>query len=249
MNIDRFLSGLLQREVTPAERNAVLFTLLALALMLAYYFGGSRGFFLTRIAPALSLSHASADLAASFYQFGAAFVLFFIVPLAVVKSTTGTSLVELNLGLGDRRQGFLIALAGLLIISLPSAFFASLDPQFLREYPLAKSAVDSPARLLAHELAYGLLYYVAWEGFFRGILQSELTRFLGLIPALLIQTSASTLIHIGKPVTEVWASLFAGIAFGIAVIRTRSIWPLVFVHWALGVATDLACAYAAGIWP
>ena len=249
MDVDRFLSKLFLRELKAKERQALLFTGLALVLMLAYFFGGSRGFFVERILPILPVQFAVPDTVASFYQFASAFLLLLILPLVAVKLTSRSRLSELNFGLGDWRRGLVVAILGIVFISIPGGFFASLDPAFIIEYPLAKSAVENPTRLVAYELAYGLLYYVAWEGFFRGILQSELSRFLGMIPALLIQVTASTLIHIGKPVTEVWASLFAGMAFGIAVMHIRSIWPLVIVHWALGTATDLFCAHAAGLWP
>jgi len=63
---------------------------------------------------------------------------------------------------------------------------------------------------------------------------------------LLFQTSASTLLHIGKPFAEIWAALAAGFVFGLLAERLRSVWPLVIVHWALGFFTDFFCARAAG---
>jgi len=51
------------------------------------------------------------------------------------------------------------------------------------------------------------------------------------------------LMHIGKPDAEIFASIAAGLIFGWAVIKCRSIWPVFFSHWALGGFLDIFIIY------
>jgi membrane protease YdiL (CAAX protease family) len=88
-------------------------------------------------------------------------------------------------------------------------------------------------------LAYVVLYYVAWEFYFRGYLLFSLKKDFGALSAVLIQTISSCLIHIGKPEGEILGSIPVGILFGIIALRTRSFWYVFVLHAALGVLTDL----------
>jgi uncharacterized protein len=183
------------------------------------------------------------------YQFICAFFLFFGIPVLLMKWAAKESLKDLGLGLGDWKAGFfLVAPIGLILIALPGGLSASSMPDFLATYPMAKAAAGSGSRFLVYELAYGFLYYVSYEAFFRGMLQHGLRKELGDLPAILIQTAMTTLLHIGKPQGEIWAALAAGLLFGTLVFRIRSVWPIVVIHFGLGVATDFFCARAAGIW-
>jgi uncharacterized protein len=238
-----------QRLIEPyrsAPWRATLYGAVALALMLVYLVQGHRGFFAAHFAPT-GMSGPEIEWWGTLYQFGAAFVLFFLVPLSLLKFAAGEKLGALGLGLGDWKAGLVVALAGLVLIALPGGLSAGAMPDFLAEYPLSRMACDSVGRLVVYELAYGLLYYVAWESFFRGFLQMGLRPHIGDVGAILVQTATSTLLHIGKPVNEIWAALLAGFLFGTLVLRTRSVWPLVIVHWGLGVVTDLSCAHASGL--
>ena len=222
----------------------------ALALTLVYLAFGQADFLAAKILPALGVDAVGALLEwwAVLAQFLIAFVLFFLLPLVAIRMFSQVPLGELGLGLGDRRFGFgLVLPLGVLFLAIPSGLSTWGMDSFQLEYPLAKLAVESPGRFVIYQLAYGLLYYVAYEAFFRGFLQLGLARKLGHLPALLIQTAVTTLFHLGKPLPELWSALFAGLLFGLLVIRTRSIWPLVLVHWALGVVTDLVAAYGTGL--
>lgn len=219
---------------------------LALALMLVYLFQGRRWFFAAHLAPS-GMGAGDVELWGVIYQFGSAFVLFLVVPIMFYRLVGRDKLGDIGLGLGDWKFGLVVALIGLLLIALPGGLSAGGMADFRAEYPLAKSACISTGMFVVYELAYGLLYYVAWESFFRGFLQMGLQPHIGDVGAILVQTTASTLLHIGKPLGEIWAALLAGFLFGAIVIRTRSIWPLVLIHWGLGLITDLSCAHAAGL--
>lgn len=222
----------------------------ALALVLVYIYQGNALFFIhTVLGPLLpNADPAELEWWGVLSQFSTAFVLFLVVPAVALKLFTRESLRDLGLGLGDWRFGVTWIIPLGLVIMAVSAKVASVQPDFQATYPMAKFAVTSTERLVVYELAYGLLYYIAYEAFFRGFLQLGLAKHIGDHPAILVQTAMTTLFHIGKPVNEIWSALAAGFLFGLIVVRTRSIWPLFIIHWALGVMTDLACAHASGIW-
>jgi membrane protease YdiL (CAAX protease family) len=221
----------------------------ALALLLVYLEFGQGAFFQARIAPHLAWASAApgADYWAALYQFGSATILFLGLPLLLLKVGLRLRLGELGLGAGDVRFGFgLVLPLGLLLIAVPGALSAACMLDFQAEYPLAKSAVTGWGWFLLYELAYGLLYYVPYEVFFRGLLQGSLQRRLGATAAVCIQAAMTTLLHLGKPQGEIWSALLAGFVFGALVVRARSVWPIVLVHFALGALTDLGCAWTAG---
>ncbi len=216
--------------------------------MLVYLHVGSDAFFTKQLAGRL-FEHASPNRIgywAVLYQFASAFVILLLVPIGLLKLTGEFRLKDLGFGLGDWKLGLWVIILGWIFISLAGGVGAGSMEDFRAEYPLARAAVESPARFVIYQLAYGLLYYTAWEGFFRGLLQLGLCGSLGPWGAMLFQTATSTLLHIGKPQLEIWAALVAGMLFGLIVLRCRSIWPLVCVHWGLGLTTDLSCAFASG---
>jgi membrane protease YdiL (CAAX protease family) len=54
--------------------------------------------------------------------------------------------------------------------------------------------------------------------------------------------------HLGKPVPELWGTLVWGILAGTVVLATRTVWPVIIVHWLLNVFMDLAI-YKDWDWP
>jgi CAAX amino terminal protease family. len=110
-----------------------------------------------------------------------------------------------------------------------------------------------------HYAAYFFLYYLPWEFFFRGFLLFPFViaaeRALGpeieddesrkaarkalLAAVVLFQTIPSTMLHFGHPVSELASAVAAGLIFGILAWKTRSIFPGLFLHAAMGLGTDL----------
>jgi CAAX amino terminal protease family. len=247
-----FRDGLLKliEPIYPNNIVASIYCAAALALLLVYIYQGNALFFiLTVLGPLLpNASPAEIEWWGVLCQFSSACILFLIVPAVALKLFTRENLRDLGLGLGDWKFGVTWVIPVGLVIMTVSALIASAQPDFQATYPMAKFAATSTERFVVYELAYGLLYYLAYEAFFRGFLQLGLAKHIGDHPAILVQTAMTTLLHIGKPVNEIWSALLAGFLFGVIVVRTRSIWPLFVIHWALGVMTDLACAHASGIW-
>ena len=61
----------------------------------------------------------------------------------------------------------------------------------------------------------------------------------GAFTAILIQTIPSAIVHIGKPASESFAAILAGLVFGYLAIRTRSIFYSFILHAAVGIGTDI----------
>ncbi len=185
---------------------------------------------------------AGGDVVARYWQFMVFFVLMFILPALYVKVGMKKSLYDFGWGLGDVKYGvkWLITIP---LLVVPLIYIASKMPGIRLEYPLAKSLLINQKPLLVYETAYVLLYYVAWEFFFRGFLLFGLKERFGAVNAILIQTISSCLVHIDKPEGEIIGSIFIGILFGMIALRSKSIWYVFLIHVSIGVLTDLFIIY------
>ena len=177
------------------------------------------------------------DYYSNIFQFAGFFGLMFVIPVLLVKFIFKERLSDYGLSLGKYKLGlkWLLALPIIAIV----LFFAVKSPDISSEYPLAKSIIANRGLIFSYELAYLLLYYIAWEFFFRGFLIFGLAPKFGAVNAILIQTISSCLIHIGKPVGEIIGSIIVGVLFGLIAFKTKSIWYLVILHAAIGILTDL----------
>jgi len=177
------------------------------------------------------------DYYSNIFQFAGFFGLMFVIPVLLVKYVFKERLSDYGLSLGNYKLGlkWLLALPIIAIV----LFFAVKSPDISSEYPLAKSIIANRGLIFSYELAYLLLYYIAWEFFFRGFLIFGLAPKFGAVNAILIQTISSCLIHIGKPVGEIIGSIIVGVLFGLIAFKTKSIWYLVILHAAIGILTDL----------
>ena len=52
------------------------------------------------------------------------------------------------------------------------------------------------------------------------------------------------IMHIGKPMPEVYGSFIAGLALGWLAVRARSFYPCFLLHWAISITFDLLTIYA-----
>jgi membrane protease YdiL (CAAX protease family) len=172
-----------------------------------------------------------------YFQFVSFFIIAGLLP-ALYAWVSGVRLSELGLGAGDARFGakFLLLIP---IMVLPVAYVASGMADVRAEYPMCQALYTRRDLVIWYELAYVAVFYTAWEFYFRGLLLFGLKSELGATNAILIQTMASSLVHIGKPEGEILGSIPIGLLFGWLALRTRSIWYGWAVHASLGVLTDL----------
>jgi len=137
---------------------------------------------------------------------------------------------------GDARTGYRLA-AIFYVLLLPLLIIGSRMEAFQNYYPLQKQAARDLAFFGYFELTYGM-YLFCWEFFFRGFLLFGLARAIGSW-AILPQTIAFGMMHIGKPYPEVACSFAAGIILGILALRSRSFAPCFALHWAAAVTFDI----------
>lgn len=179
------------------------------------------------------------DFGAAIYMFGAAFVLMGILPFAVVHFAFQENVKTYGLQLGDWRTGLPVVVILIVLIAGVMLYPSSQTEEMREFYPFDKSAGDSAFAFVRFEALRGLLFYSAWEFFFRGFMLFGLRKYLGDWMAICIQTIPSCLWHIGMPTGEIFASILGGILFGIFAIRTRSILWAFMLHWLIGIGLDL----------
>jgi membrane protease YdiL (CAAX protease family) len=177
------------------------------------------------------------DFYSTLYEYLAAFLLMFGVPFFVVKVVFRRSLHEFGFRVGDARCGFRLVAVALPFLLL-AIYVGSLDPAMQTEYPLAKSAMQHLPLFLVVETAY-LLYYLGWEFLFRGFMLFGLEERHGALLAILVQMIPSAIVHIGKPASESFAAIVAGLVFGYVAVRTHSIFYPLMLHAVAGIGMDV----------
>lgn len=210
----------------------LLYCTIALTVFLYY---GSADFFKDNI-------NANNGLFAQYYYFISSFLLLGIIPILIWRLGFGENLKSMGLLAGNLKLSVSLALAGIPVMVL-LGYLSAGDPAFMQEYPLYRELLINSNAGLQYWMIYGL-YYIGWESFFRGFMLFGLENKFGTINSILIQTIPSCLVHIGKPDAEIFSSIIAGVVFGYAAIKCRSIWPVFIWHWTLGVSLDIFITYA-----
>lgn len=177
------------------------------------------------------------DFYATIYEYLTAFLLMFWIPFFIVKMMFKKKLHDFGFRMGDKRYGFRFVLIAVPFL-IWAAYVGSADGAMQAEYPLAKSTMGHPPLFIIVECFY-LVYYISWEFLFRGFMLFGLERHYGAVTAILIQMIPSAIVHIGKPASESFGAIFAGLVFGYVAIRTRSILYPLLLHAVVGIATDI----------
>ena len=199
---------------------------------------------LTETASRLGMTLPDPALWAGVIQCGLAAILLGLIPIMAASRLLRTGPRGLGLGPGDLRWGARVAIPTAVLL-FPLILLTQTEAAGICGfYPLSSLAGDGAGGYLAWEAAY-LVYYVAWEGLFRGAIQIGLGDRWGFAPAAALQTALSALLHAGHPEMETLAAVVAGPILGWIAWRTRSIWPVVLIHFAAGAATDLSCVLLA----
>jgi uncharacterized protein len=217
------------------NRKPVLILLLAPWLLTTFKYFGSAAFYHTHLVQRFVV-FGDAAATAELYHFLAAFILLGVIPALAVRFVFREPLADWGVQWGDVRFS-LKALLALAPVMVAATYLSAPGADFMAEYPFDKGAGRSAAHFARHAAAYGL-YYAGWEFFFRGFLQFGLRQRMGEAPAILVQTLASCLVHIGKPAGEIYGAIVAGLVWGWIVFRARSLWAVLLTHWVLGVALD-----------
>ncbi len=217
--------------------NIILLSSTVLTLLWKYF--GTVEFYADSLADHIGFG--DPDAMAAFYQFGSCLVLLGVVPGVIIKLVFRERLADYGLQFGHRlytTRTFLIAVPFVVVVG----YFAAFDPTMREVFPVNKQAgLTTP--FLLHVVTYAL-FYVGWDFHFRGFLQFGLADSMGLVRAILVQTMASSLLHIGRPVTETFAAIGAGILWGWLAYRTNSILSGLLQHILIGVVVDAVIVFS-----
>ncbi len=173
---------------------------------------------------------------AAAYNFLGALLLMGVVPALIVKFVFRESLADYGVRFGDRMRTLRSMVVAAPLIAL-IAYLTARNPSFWNEYPINRHAGVSPQTFALHALTY-VLFYLGWEFQFRGFMQHGLQGSMGLGNAMLVQVMASAIVHIGKPVGEIYGSIIGGLIWGLLAYRTRSLLSGLFQHFLLGILLD-----------
>lgn len=189
-------------------------------------------------------------------SFFAGAVLLVLVPCVVIKLVLKQDLKDYGLCLPPKGRRALAWLSAALLfaLSLPAFYLGAHDDGMRALYPLYRDFADV-SQFALYQFGY-LLFFVAIEFMFRGYLLFGLFQFRdrdappGVVGirgplvfgyyAIFISMLSYTAWHLGKPVPELWGTLFWGIVAGTVALESRSIVPLILIHWLLNVLLDLA---------
>jgi membrane protease YdiL (CAAX protease family) len=180
------------------------------------------------------------ELRAVRIYFAAWAVLLLAVPAATIALTSAKPLALFAAAgwtPGRAGLGLAIALVGLPVTAV-LAVLSSRDPAMRTMYPLAKAVLADGRTFAAYEASYFFMYYLPWESVFRGVLFLPLVPAIGLVPALVLQTALSTLLHLGHPLPEILAAAGAGLAFGLMAYGTGSFFYPLAIHATAGIVND-----------
>lgn len=173
---------------------------------------------------------------------GMNFVCLLVVPLLVIKLVFRESLREFGFQLGDvRLWGKYLLL--FLAVMIPVAAIASRLPEFNDYYPRYKPMLDNHL-LIIPSMAGWLMYFMAWEFFFRGFMLFGLGRKLGPI-AIFIQMVPFAMAHFPKLEPEAIASIVAGLALGLMAWKTKSFVGPWLLHFLAATCMDVFVVF----WP
>ncbi len=197
------------------------------------------------------------DLPVYSLRFLSSFLLFGLLPILFMLILGDT---PYSLGIRKPlRYWKLPYIAGGVAISVVFGVVSSFHDGIFHYYPYSHTLADivqggAYHLFLIHTLLYLLLYYLPWEIFFRGMLilpflpeegqDEDLNpRILGIA---FFQVIPSSLLHFGHPFIETLSAVPFGIVAGYLVLRTRSIFPGLLLHFVIGITVDLSIIIQGG---
>jgi hypothetical protein len=182
-------------------------------------------------------------------------VLLVGIPMVIIKLVLRERWSDYGLGGPGPGKWRLTILSTVMLfgLTLPLFLAGANDPAMQREYPLYHGTFASLGQFAVYELGY-FAFFVVIEFIFRGYLlfglfhshrsqvQLGTTALAGRsafgIYAIFLSMLSYTAWHLAKPVPEAWGTLGWGIAAGAIVLATRTVWPVILVHWLLNVVLD-----------
>ena len=131
---------------------------------------------------------------------------------------------------------------GLGIIIIPLSFFASKKEDNLNMYPQIRKKTWSGNTLFFSAFTW-ILYLIAYEFLFRGLLLFSCVREFGYWPAIAINLFAYSLVHIPKGIKESLGAIPIGFILCVITISTGTIWVALFAHIIMALSNEWFSLY------
>jgi membrane protease YdiL (CAAX protease family) len=158
-------------------------------------------------------------------------ILYLIIPLVFVVLVFRESPREYGFTLGDWKPGFVITMAGILLMAPVIWFLGKRDADMGEYYKPFVSGLPWTT----------FLDLIGWEFTFRGWILFGYARKFGP-EALWLQAVPFAMAHISKPEVETLSTIFGGFAFGWIAWRTRSFLYPFLIHWFISTFIILVAA-------
>jgi membrane protease YdiL (CAAX protease family) len=160
------------------------------------------------------------------------FILYFILPLAIIVLLFKESPVAYGFRLGEWRTGLKWTVVGCVLMALILWIIAS-TPGMQSFYE--EKAPDGLGRLLY----LNAVDLFGWEFMWRGVLLFAFARAFGPGPAIWLQAVPFAFMHLGKPEIETFSTIFGGAAFGYIAWQSQSFLYPFLIHWFIASFTML----------
>jgi len=164
----------------------------------------------------------------------AGFFWFALVPIALSKYSLKTFL------LGSGYPNFFWSLSVvllLLIIVITSSRESS-------KIHIKQENIHMPSnKFFSYYFTVRILFLCAYELFFRGFLLFDCIKWFGILPAIMLSTSLTILIHVFTNKKEMWGCVPFGIILCSCCIALNAVWPAIVLHLALSMAYEIPPAY------
>lgn len=131
----------------------------------------------------------------------------------------------------------MLYLLGLAVIIVPLTLFSARKPDIFATYPQIRILNWTP-RLVAVNSLNWILYLLAYEFLFRGILLMLLVPVLGVWPAIIINVSLYSATHIPKGAKETISAIPFGFVLCLITLHTGSILVAFLAHVMLALLND-----------
>ena len=203
---------------------------------------------LTALASAFKAWITSSDAARIhhyFYWLCVVVAFYIALPMVTIKLVLRGRLVEYGLGfMGCIRHWRIYAV--MMLVMIPVIALASSTAAFQRTYPFYHLAPgESLYPLFWIWESFYLLQFVGVEFFFRGFLVHGLKQRFGIY-SVVIMVIPYCMIHFGKPMTEAFGAILAGLILGCLSYWTRTIWMGVALHFSIALCMDVAALWRTG---
>jgi len=131
----------------------------------------------------------------------------------------------------------MLYMLGMSVIITPLALLSARKPDAYLTYPQIRIKEWTPG-LITLNTANWILYLLAYEFLFRGILLMLLVPVLGVWPAIIINTSLYSATHIPKGAKETISAIPFGLALCLITLHTGTIWVAFLAHVLLALLND-----------